>query len=52
MWRITVPTGEGERQNHYCPVQKNFAPLRLCFFALKMTPAGAVTDKTEIGQRR
>jgi hypothetical protein len=25
--------GEGERQDHFCPVQKIFAPLRLCDFA-------------------
>jgi hypothetical protein len=24
----------------YCPAQKIFAPLRLCAFALKITPAG------------
>jgi hypothetical protein len=25
--------GEGERQKHFCPVQKIFAPLRLGVFA-------------------
>jgi hypothetical protein len=27
--------GEGERQKHFCPVQKIFAPWRLCALALK-----------------
>jgi hypothetical protein len=26
-------------KTHFCPVQKNFASLRLCAFALKITPA-------------
>jgi hypothetical protein len=26
-------------KNHFCPIQKPFAPLRLCAFALKMTLA-------------
>jgi hypothetical protein len=30
--------GEGELEDHFCPVQKIFAPLRLCAFASKMAP--------------